>query len=310
MISKISKYFLICFLIINNDNFCSAALKNKILIKIENEIISSYELKNKINTIIVLSDKEINQVNINSLKKAAINQLINTKMKKIELSKYNIQIDYNNINNYLNNVSFGNVQAFKEKFIENNLDYNLYIEEVKIQLSWQKLIYSLYQEKVKLDDKDINTDLERIISKNISTKDFNLSEIDIILDQNEDFKKKIIEINKNIRDQGFEKTAKQFSSSYSASSGGSLGWLNENSLSNKIFNIISKLKKGQVSEPIISTNSIMFLKLNDVRIKKAGELNTEEIKNDIIKQKKNELFSLYSNSHLSKIKNNLKVEYK
>ena len=66
---KISKYFLICFLIINNDNFCSAALKNKILIKIENEIISSYELKNKINTIIVLSDKEINQVNINSLKK-------------------------------------------------------------------------------------------------------------------------------------------------------------------------------------------------------------------------------------------------
>ena len=310
MISKISKYFLICFLIINNDNFCSAALKNKILIKIENEIISSYELKNKINTIIVLSDKEINQVNINSLKKAAINQLINTKMKKIELSKYNIQIDYNNINNYLNNVSFGNVQAFKEKFIENNLDYNLYIEEVKIQLSWQKLIYSLYQEKVKLDDKDINTDLERIISKKISTKDFNLSEIDIILDQNEDFKTKIIEINKNIRDQGFEKTAKQFSSSYSASSGGSLGWLNENSLSNKIFNIISKLKKGQVSEPIISTNSIMFLKLNDVRIKKAGELNTEEIKNDIIKQKKNELFSLYSNSHLSKIKNNLKVEYK
>ena len=45
MISKISKYFLICFLIINNDNFCSAALKNKILIKIENEIISSYRIK-------------------------------------------------------------------------------------------------------------------------------------------------------------------------------------------------------------------------------------------------------------------------
>ena len=184
------------------------------------------------------------------------------------------------------------------------------MRKLKFNLAGKKLIYSLYQEKVKLDDKDINTDLERIISKNISTKDFNLSEIDIILDQNEDFKTKIIEINKNIRDQGFEKTAKQFSSSYSASSGGSLGWLNENSLSNKIFNIISKLKKGQVSEPIISTNSIMFLKLNDVRIKKAGELNTEEIKNDIIKQKKNELFSLYSNSHLSKIKNNLKVEYK
>ena len=39
-------------------------------------------------------------------------------------------------------------------------------------------------------------------------------------------------------------------------------------------------------------------------------MNVEELKKDIIKQKRNELFALYSNSHLSKIKNSLLVEYK
>ena len=84
-----------------------------------------------------MSDKEINQVNINSLKKVAINQLINTKMKKIELSKYNIQIDNNNINNYLNNVSFGNIQILKEKFIQNNLDFDAYSGKLKFNLRWK-----------------------------------------------------------------------------------------------------------------------------------------------------------------------------
>ena len=45
-------------------------------------------------------------------------------MKKIELAKYNLKIDRNNINSYLNNISSGNIQEFKNKFKVNNLDYN------------------------------------------------------------------------------------------------------------------------------------------------------------------------------------------
>jgi len=41
-----------------------------------------------------------------------------------------------------------------------------------------------------------------------------------------------------------------------------------------------------------------------------NELDESKIKNELIKRKKNELFNLYSNSHLSKIKNNALIEYK
>ena len=42
----------------------NALIKNKVIAKIDNEIISAYELKNKIKTILILSNQEINQQNI------------------------------------------------------------------------------------------------------------------------------------------------------------------------------------------------------------------------------------------------------
>ena len=310
MTEKILKKFVIFFFLLNFESLALGAIQNKILIKIENEIISSYELKNKINTLIVLSNKEVNQSNIDKLKKVAVNQLINLKMKKIELSKYNLEIDRNNINSYLNKISSGNIQEFKNKFEVNNLDYSIYLDEIKTQLTWQKLIFSLYKDKVVIEEKVINDDLEKSLKLNSTIKEYNLSEMDILLDNNNDLSKKLSELNFQIQNYGFEETAKQLSGSYSAPDGGRLGWLSEKSLSKKILNIVNKLKINEISDPIISGNSLMLIKLNNVRVKQVENLNTEKLRKNIIEQRKNELFSLYSNSHLSKIKNNLLVEYK
>ncbi len=310
MIEKIFKKFAMFFFLLDFETSVYGAIQNKILIKIENEIISSYELKNKINTLIVLSNKEVNQSNIDKIKNVAVNQLINLKMKKIELAKYNLEIDRNNINSYLNKISSGNIQEFKNKFKVNNLDYNFYLDEVKTQLTWQKLIFSLYKDKVVIEEKVINDDLEKSLKLNSTIKEYNLSEMDILLDNNTDLNKKLSELNFQIQNYGFEETAKQLSESYSASDGGRLGWLSEKSLSKKILNTVNKLKINEISDPIISGNSLMLIKLNNVRVKQVENLNTEKLRKNIIEQRKNELFSLYSNSHLSKIKNNLLVEYK
>ena len=288
----------------------SEALQNKILVKIENEVISTYELKNKINTIITLSNKKVNQKNVDKLKKIAVDQLINTKLKKIELSKYNIKVEESNVMNYLKNISKGNLEEFKDIFKDNNLNYNLYIEEIKIQLGWQQLIYSIYQSKVIVKDDDIKNELKKILNKKLFIKEYNISEIDIALEKNNQTNEKIFEIRNQIRDLGFENAAKQLSVSSSSAFGGSLGWVNENILSKKIYDILINLKIGDISEPIFSATNVMFLQLNDKRTKEIKNLNIEELKKDIIKQKRNELFSLYSNSHLSKIKNSLLVEYK
>ena len=54
----------------------SNAITNKIILKVENEIITNYEVKNKILTSLVLAGDEITQENIDKLKKQALESII------------------------------------------------------------------------------------------------------------------------------------------------------------------------------------------------------------------------------------------
>ena len=74
--------------------------------------------------------------------------------------------------------------------------------------------------------------------------------------------------------------------------------------------MLKNLKPGQVSKPIIQTNSILFIKLNSERILENNDVDKEILKKNLIRRKQDELFNLYSRSHLSKLKNNSLIEYK
>ena len=119
-----------------------------------------------------------------------------------------------------------------------------------------------------------------------------------------------MELQDQIKINGFKKTAVQFSVSSTSQNAGDLGWISSNSLSTKIYNIIKKMNIGDISQPIIKQNTILFLKLNDKRKSKINQINLAELRKNLINQKKNELFNLYSNSHLSKLKNNSLIEYR
>ena len=70
------------------------------------------------------------------------------------------------------------------------------------------------------------------------------------------------------------------------------------------------MNSGQISQPIKRPNSILFLKLVDVRTSNVKNINMDALRKRIIDQKKNEMFNLYSKSHLSKLRNSVLIEYK
>ena len=300
--------FVLSFLSISKYSY--ANINNKIVIKVENEIITSYEIKNKILTLLNFSGTEVNQKNINQLKKQAVESLIQFKLKKIELKKYNIQKNTSRINAYLKSISSNNISSLKKKFEENNLDYQLFLEEVEVQSMWQQLVVKLYSKKFNIEENIIEQELENYKKTKKSLKEFRISEIEIMIENNENDIQKIQDIESEIKKQDFESVALKFSISSSASNKGDIGWISEKSLSDQIYNIIKNMKIGQVSEPIIRQDTALFLKVNDIRNSEITDLNLADLKKKLINQKKNELVDLYSLSHLSKIRNTSLIEYK
>ena len=145
-------------------------------------------------------------------KKQALDSLIQLKIKKIELFKYNFEDDNDQINNYLNAISSNNIDDLKKKFSENGLNFDLYLEEIKTQFKWQKFIFKKYAKEISIDDNSINLEIEKIMKNKINLEEYNLSEIEILLSNNTiDEQKYSIFSNEQINQNGFEITASKFS---------------------------------------------------------------------------------------------------
>ena len=286
------------------------AITNRIILKVENEIITNYEVKNKILTSLVLAGDEITQENINKLKRQALESLIENKLKTIELEKFQIEKNNSQINSYLNSISGNNILALEKKFKSNNLDYNLFLEEIEIQTKWQNFIYLFYKGKIEINENSVNDDLKKFVEKEKNFQEYNVSEIEIMTDRNSNIDQIALDFKNKIKNEGFETAALKYSISSSSKNKGNLGWISSKSLSKEIFEILKKLNTGQISQPIKRQNSILFLKLVDVRTSKVENVNINELKKKIIDQKKNEMFNLYSRSHLSKLRNSVLIEYK
>ena len=303
---KISVIITLLILFLNNNLY---GFNSKIIVKVEDEIITNYDLKNKILITLILSNQEINQQNIDELKKAVLDQLINLKLKKMELSKYKIKKDEGRINSYLKSISGNNIQNFKNKFFENNLDFELFLDEVDTEIRWQQLIYTLYGKKININEATIDVEVEKIIKERSNVEEFELYEIEINSNLDVPEKQIIEDILKKINTIGFENSALNFSASTTSSQKGYLGWINGKTLSKEIYLILSKMKIGEISKPIKKQNNILFLKLNNKRTIKPEQLEIKKLKSDIIEKKKAGLFNLYSQSRLSKLKNNSFIQY-
>ena len=291
----------------------NALIKNKVIAKIDNEIISAYELKNKIKTILILSNQEINQQNIDRTKNLALKTLINYKLKVIEVKKYNIPTDSQAVNNHLKNFYFKfntDLNGFKNIFKINNIDFDLYLKEIENEFAWQNLVFKLYSNKIEINDKDIDSQLNEVIKNQKDVTEYQLGEIEILLDESLNINEQIKEIKTQIKNIGFENTAIKFSTSSSAIEGGNIGWINSNAISSKVLNLINNLKIGEVSDPFLQPKTITFFKLLNKKAVIIDKDNIKRLRETIILNNKNKMLGMYSNNHLSKIKNTAYINIK
>ena len=281
-----------------------AKVNNIIVAKVENEIITAYDLENEIKTILVLAKKPLTQENINEVKNFAMKSLIRKLIKKSEVERYNVtKYSEKDLNGYILQISKGlgtNSSGLKKIFKENEINYDVLVEKFKIELLWNTLIYSLYKNQITINSVELENEIKsKLLNK--EDKQYKLSEIEISAkDNSQDSFNKIYEA---IKKEGFYQAVKKFSISSSNLDKGNIGWFNENSLSKVYFDQIKKLKKGEVSKPIRTMESFVILKVEDIKLQDNSNLDVDKLKDSIISRKKEEKLNLFSRSHFSKLEN-------
>jgi parvulin-like peptidyl-prolyl isomerase len=310
--NKISKtIFIVFFFNFFEISASFSSIKNNIIAKVGNEIITLIELENKINTTLVLTNQEINQKNINNIKNLSLKKLIDIKVKQSETKKYNIKIDELAIKSHMQRISKQlNLEPsnLKEFFESNMISYDQYKEEIEIEYLWQRLIAEIYSSKINITEDQIEKEINEFSSNNEKIIEFKLAELEVSYDN--DSKNEIInEIKNSIKVIGFSKSVLKYSISNSSLDEGVIGWVNSKSISSKLINEIENLKIGDVSKEILGAETLVFYKMLDKRINEiSNQTNSDQLRKNIISQKQNELLNLYSNSHLSKKKNNILIK--
>ena len=161
---------------------------------------------------------------------------------------------------------------------------------------WNSLIFQRFKNKVKIDENEISNEVKFLVNKQ-KIIEFNLSEI--LLDFNSDLE----EINKYIKNFGFENAANKYSISDTSTNGGKIGWVNSNNLSEIIKNQIFNLNSDKITKPIEISNGILLLKLNSKREKKSKFNVDKEIKRQI-NYERNRQLNNFSINYYKKLKQN------
>ncbi len=299
---RISKYIVILLIQLTFFNNIGKSVENKILFKINNEIITTVDLLNEIKYLKTLNTdfKEFDQNKIYEISK---NSLIREKIKEIELLKFyksiKIKDEYidRTINKLVTNANFKNINDFLEYLNKENIKLDTIKKKITIEVMWNDLIVSKFLKNIKIDKQKIK---EEIIKNNKQTE-FLLSEIVFSIKDNEKIDKKFNTISQTIKEKKFNNAALIYSVSETANIGGKLGWVKESSINQKIKKELLKISIGQHTQPIVVPGGFLILKIDNIR-KIDVDKNIDNEVALIVKQKISSQLNQQSNKYYKKIK--------
>ena len=288
----------------------SLSLENRILFKVDDEIITTIDIYDEIKFLKTFNPS-IDNLNETELFEISKNSIMKQKIKKLEIMKFVEELKINEkflltfIKDEYSKVGINSLDNFKSYLKDNNLDFKVVEEKFTIEIIWRDLIYQKFKKKVIIDREKIRNEILQNPKKE-DQRELLLSEIIFNVKNKVDYKDKYEKILLDIQKVGFNQTALIHSNSDSATNGGLIGWIKENNLNQNIQTILKLLKVGQISKPIRTSAGFMILKIED---EKKYELNfnlADKIE-EVIRFKTDDQLKQFSSMYFNKIKKDLTI---
>ncbi len=284
------------------------ASENKILIKIDNQIITSLDVENEKRLLIVLNPR-IKDLEESQIFKIAKNSIIRQKIKKIEILKYTdeLKIDDTFLNKLIKSnysrIGINNLEDFEIYMKNKNINIQNIKEKMIIETLWNELIMEKFSSKIKINKQELKDEI--LLNKNEALS-YNLYEILFTVSNVSKLDEKFKKIKKTIDQSSFENAALLYSVSNTSGIGGELGWIEENSLNKKIRNELLNIKENQITKPIPTSGGFLILMIKDKK-KIEKKINLDEELKKLINIRTNEQFNQFSNIFFKKVSKDISI---
>lgn len=309
-IKKIIAFLIISLLSISGSY---AKIEDAIYATVANKAITHSDIINEIKIILILNGQMYSEDRKEILEKMAIKSVIKREIKKIEVEKYpklkfkpsDLEKELNNLANNLNL----DLNSLKDAFITNEIDFSKVVEQMKTELLWNTLIFEIYKNRITINKDEIDDQLSKFQNQDKGKiEEYLISEIVIRSVEKDKIESEIKRIKDKISIEGFANVAMAVSISETSVSGGNLGWVSENSISEELKSKIAMTPIGNISEPIFLQEGILFFTVRDKRISNESR-DLEEEKNRLVNAEKAKILRMHSLSHYDNVRRTISIRY-
>ncbi len=250
---------------------------------VNDDVISTYDLGQRALLLIVTSGVPATRENLPQIQEEALRSLVDEHIEMQELrklekdQKFDIVAGDDEVNEALAGLAKDNnssMAELKRQFAAVGLDIQTLKDQLRVQISWNRMIGGRYGTRVRPGDKQISMMLQRLKAAADQPR-FLVGEIFIDASRAGGMTEAMTGAQQLITQiqQGapFNAVARQFSSAPTAANGGDMGWISAAELQPELSSALSQMRPGQVSQPIQVNDGVYILQLRE---KNAGGAST------------------------------------
>ncbi len=249
----------------------------KIAAIVNDELISEYDVDQRLMLVFVSTGRRPTPQMLEQLRPEILSTLIDEKLQIQAAREFDLTMGEGELNEAVQYIATQNgmtAQDFRSRLGASGVAWRGYLEQVRANLVWDRLVRGRFSSAVTVSDEDVDTYLQRI-TENADKPERRLAEIFLAVDNPEEdgaVARQARALYEQLK-QGanFPEMARQFSHAATAATGGDIGWVREGLLDPEIDRVLKKLNVGQVSAPIRTVQGYyIMLIINERTLGKAN----------------------------------------
>jgi len=262
----------------------TAQISVDIAARVNDDIISTYDLRQRMLLLIITSGVQPTKENIPQLEQEAMRSLVDQHLENQEIKRIakkskssDLVASDKDVDDEIadiakqNNINYAQM---KRNFADSGLDIQTLREQIRTSITWQTLVGGIYGHNIRVGDDQISQQLKRL-SNQASQTQYLVGEIFIEANRAGGIQQATDAANQLLAQlqQGapFPNVARQFSGAPTAANGGDVGWISAPQVQPEVAKALEQMRPGQLSSPIPVSDGVYVVALRD---KKAASSQT------------------------------------